>query len=168
MSSKQTARIIANWDTTFPQEPPRWYDEYIHRFAPIVINWPQQPMTDRCFVDGANTSPASAVPIDVRGVALYKPPAVDEGAQAYAVAPLEDGAVCLWDVRGSTARRKGSIIAQSKAGLLWEDIPTHGHSRRSTITDPGILESVTVDNHHGTAFFAIGHGRLRRLGFSGG
>ncbi|KAH7027449.1 uncharacterized protein B0I36DRAFT_327104 [Microdochium trichocladiopsis] len=155
LSGKQHARVIANWDTTFPQEDPRWYDEYIHRFAPIAVNWPQQPMTK----DGSGgTAAGCAVPIDVRGLALYRPPSpAGDGAHAYAVSPLEDGSVCLWDVKGSDVRRKGSIVTQSKAGMLWEHVPPHGYPRRSTVTDPGILESVSLDDHRGIAFFAIGH-----------
>ncbi|KXJ91515.1 hypothetical protein Micbo1qcDRAFT_163270 [Microdochium bolleyi] len=150
LSTKQHARVIANWDTTFPQESPRWYDEYIHRHAPVVVNWPQQPMTE------GKTATAGSVPIDVRGLALYRPPS--EAHAAYAVAPLEDGSVCLWDVKGGSAtRKKGAIAAHSKAGLLWEHVPPHSYPRRSTITDPGILESVTVDDQRGVAFFAIGH-----------
>lgn len=174
LSTRQQARIIANWDTTFPmsREPQRWYDEYIHRHAPVVVNWPQQPTTTTTTTTAAAagefavTAAAGSVPVDVRGLALYRPPA--EARAAYAVAPLEDGSVCLWDVKGgsgvssssSSSKRKGAIVAHSKAGLLWEHVPPHSHPRRSTVTDPGILESVAVDDHRGIAFFAIGNGKL--------
>ncbi|KAI1815213.1 F-box domain-containing protein [Poronia punctata] len=141
---KEHSRIAANWDPTFPNEQTNWYHEYIQRHAPMVTSWFQRPQIDQGAVEN---------PVDVRGVALYRPSAVEH--DLFAVSPLDDGSVCLWDVKG-TKGRKGSILSKSKPGLLWgiKDI-THVDIANTPI-DKGIIECVSVDSHRHAAFFAVG------------
>lgn len=154
---REYSRIVANWDPTFPGEKTNWYHEYIQRHAPITTNWFERP----CVVeDDAVQSRTMASQlediIDVRGVALYKPSQFEN--QLFAVSPLEDGSICLWDIKG-TNRRKGSILSRSRAKLLWDaqGISPVDISRRSI--DRGIVECVSVDSQRHTAFFAVGNSK---------
>ncbi|KAI0533815.1 hypothetical protein GGR58DRAFT_516615 [Xylaria digitata] len=142
---KEYSRIAANWDPTFPGEETDWYHEYIQRNAPMVTNWFERPQTPNGPLEDA---------IDVRGVALYKPYKTED--QLFAVSPLDDGSICIWDVKGSKAK-KGSILSKSRPGLLSH---AQGMSSRELSTqsiDRGIIECVSVNNQRHAAFFALGN-----------
>ncbi|KAH8682257.1 F-box domain-containing protein [Xylariales sp. PMI_506] len=137
-------RIAANWDPTFPGEKVSWYDEYIHRNGPIAVNWFEQPQIK----DGDMSDS-----IEVKGLALYNPGRC--GDELFAVSPLDDGSICLWDVNG-TRQRKGSMLAKSSPGLICLDPP--GASSRSRMVNIGITECVSVDSTRHRAYFAVqGH-----------
>ncbi|KAI0547141.1 hypothetical protein F4679DRAFT_575036 [Xylaria curta] len=141
---REYSRIAANWDPTFPGEKTNWYNEYIQRHGPVITNWFERPQSEG---PTANT-------IDVRGIALYRPSEAEN--QLFAVSPLDDGSICLWDVKGSKSR-KGSILSRSRSGLLWhpDGMPSLKKPIRSI--DRGIIECVSVDNHRHAAFFALGN-----------
>ncbi|KAI1202959.1 hypothetical protein F5X97DRAFT_286220 [Nemania serpens] len=134
---REYSRIAANWDPTFPGERTNWYHEYIQRHAPVVTNWFERPQTPKGSTEHA---------IDVRGLALYRPYELEN--HLFAVSPLDDGAICIWDVKGSKAK-KGSILSKSRPGLLW-----HARGVQESI-ERGIIECVSVDNHRHAAFFAV-------------
>ncbi|KAI0601428.1 hypothetical protein F4775DRAFT_449751 [Biscogniauxia sp. FL1348] len=140
---REHIRIAANWDRTFDSEGISWYDEYIHRNGPIAVSWFEQPQLK----DGSTTNT-----IDVSGVALYNPSSV--GHELFAVSPLDDGSVCLWDVKG-TRGRKGSILSKSGAGILCSDGPGTDLSKRSNMINIGVTECVSIDNHRHRAYFAV-------------
>lgn len=139
---------MENWDPTFPGETIAWYDEYIHRQGPIVVNWFQQPRIQDDVYDDI---------VDVRGMALYTP---DSGNSEYsadallAVSPLDDGSVCIWDVNG-LHKRKGAIVARSKPGILFIDGPDTDATKRSKRIDTGVTECISVDNQGHRAFIAV-------------
>ncbi|KAG7136807.1 hypothetical protein HYQ45_005743 [Verticillium longisporum] len=141
-------REIANWDPTFPGESVCWYDEYIQRNAPVTTSWLQQP----CIRDGSFEDL-----LDVRGVALYNPPG-DPG-NMLAVSPLDDGSICLWDVKGRRGR-KGAIVAKSAPGILHIDGP--GAVGRSRKIDAGVTECISVDSQGKRAFVAV-QGHLKEV-----
>lgn len=147
---RERARIMANWDPCFPSEPVSWYDEYLLRHGPIVVNWMQLPRT-------ANLSSGHFV--EARGVALYRPDNshLDGSCREtlLAVSPLNDGSVCLWDVNGTQTGKRGSIVAQSRPGILFIDGPDADNKRRSKRINSGVTESVSVDSLHHRAFFAV-------------
>lgn len=126
-------KITANWDPSFPGETINWYDEYIHRNSPIAVSWFERPqLRDGGLKDN----------IEVKGVAVYQ----HGDEEVFAVSPLDDGSVCLWDVKGSRpGNKKGSILQQSKAGLL------RMNSSRSPYLS---ADCVSIDNSRGRAFFA--------------
>lgn len=140
---------MANWDPSYPSEKVDWYDEYIQRHAPIVVNWLQQPQIK----DGAESAA-----IEARGVALYYPDNPDrepyKPETIFAVSPLDDGSVCLWDITGARGR-KGAIYTKSKPGILFIDGPTADNSSRSKRVDSGVTECVSVDSVRNRAFFAV-------------
>ncbi|GKT64803.1 F-box domain-containing protein [Colletotrichum tofieldiae] len=140
----QRYKDMANWDPSFPTEPVFWYNEYIQRYAPVTTSWLQQPKIR----DGNEEDT-----LDVRGMALYTPNR--ENNELLAVSPLDDGSVCLWDVKGSRGR-KGAMVATSPAGILYLDGPqTMGRSRK---IDTGVSECISVDSFVDKAFVAVqGH-----------
>lgn len=141
--------MLANWDPSYPGENVNWYDEYIQRAAPITINWLQQPMLR----DGSESTY-----IEVRGVALYRPDNQGPSPQGletiFAVSPLDDGSVCLWDVTGAKGR-KGAVYAKSRPGVLYMNGPGADNSSRSKRIDSGVTECVSVDSKLHLAFFAV-------------
>ncbi|ROW07814.1 hypothetical protein VMCG_03552 [Cytospora schulzeri] len=145
----ERVRMVANWDPSYPGENINWYDEYIQRAAPITINWLQQPMLR----DGLESTD-----IEVRGVALYRPDDSGPNPQGletvFAVSPLDDGSVCLWDVTGARGR-KGAVYAKSRPGILYIDGPGAHNSSRSKRIDSGVTECVSVDSRLHLAFFAV-------------
>lgn len=146
---RERVRIMANWDPSYPSEKVSWYDEYIQRHAPIAVSWLQQPQIR----DGS-----LADVIEVRGLALYRPNRLPEhnGTRdvLYAVSPLDDGSVCLWDVNGTEGRR-GAVVSKSRPGILFIDGPSADNSRRSKRVDSGVTECVAVDSVRHRAYFAV-------------
>ncbi|KAI0008144.1 F-box domain-containing protein [Xylariaceae sp. FL0662B] len=140
---REHKRIAANWDPTFPNERINWYNEYIQRNGPIAVNWFEQPQVK----NGSMKNP-----IDACGVALYRPTASEH--ELFAISPLEDGSICLWDVRG-TRGKQGSVLSKSGPGLLSADGPGIDLSRRSKMVNTGVTECVSVDNQRNRAFFAV-------------
>ncbi|KAK6849524.1 Myosin-1 [Apiospora arundinis] len=135
--NQEIQKITANWDPSFPGETISWYDEYIHRNSPIAVSWFERPQVR----DGGLRDT-----IEVKGVAVYQ----HGDEEVFAVSPLDDGSVCLWDVKGTRpGKKKGSILQQSKPGLL------RMGSSKSPYLSP---DCVSVDNSRGRAFFAVqGH-----------
>ncbi|KAI1414946.1 F-box domain-containing protein [Hypoxylon sp. FL1857] len=140
---REQIRIAANWDPTFPNERVNWYNEYIQRYGPIAVSWFEQPQTQNGSLKDQ---------IDVSGAALYRPSS--NGNELFAVSPLEDGSVCLWDVKG-TRSTKGSILSKSSPGLLCADGPGADLSRRSKMINTGVTECVSIDSQKNLAFFAV-------------
>ncbi|OTA86428.1 hypothetical protein M434DRAFT_24202 [Hypoxylon sp. CO27-5] len=140
---REQIRIAANWDPTFPNERVNWYDEYIQRYGSIAVSWFEQPQVENGSLKDQ---------IDVSGAALYRPSSMAN--ELFAVSPLEDGSICLWDVNG-TRSRKGSILTKSSSGLLCADGPGADLSRRSKMINTGVTECVSIDNQKNLAFFAV-------------
>lgn len=142
----QELQDMANWDPTFPNERVSWYSEYIQRNGPTCVNWLQTPrIRDRGF----------EAMMEARGLELYYPYDGNDGVGAMlAVSPLDDGSICLWDVKG-TRGKAGSILATSKSDILFIDGPGSINTRRSKRVDTGVTECVSVDNHRHRAYFAV-------------
>ncbi|KAI2640931.1 hypothetical protein GGS21DRAFT_502362 [Xylaria nigripes] len=142
---KEYLRCAANWNPAFPGEKTDWYHEYIQRNASTTTNWFERARTP-------NSSTGDT--IEVRGVSLYAPSKVEN--QLFAVSPLEDGSICIWDVKGSMGR-KGSILSKSNPGLLWHAPTTSSIEKSINSIGTGIVECVSVDSQRHRAFFALGH-----------
>ncbi|OAA68200.1 f-box domain containing protein [Niveomyces insectorum RCEF 264] len=161
-AAAERVRIMANWDPTFPGETISWYDEYVQRNAPIAVSWFERPR--RGGGGGVppgnynNNNNAAANPVEAHGLALYRPDGMEEDT-LLAVAPLEDGSVCLWDVNGTLGRR-GAVVKQSRPGLLFLGVSAAAsmsadHGRLSPQVDFSVTECVSVDSQRHLAFFAV-------------
>jgi hypothetical protein len=136
-TERERFRLTANWDPTFPCENVDWYTEYIQRHGYIAVNWLEQP----CIKNGT-----SRVALGVKGVATYQPG--QHLDQLLAISPLEDGSVCLWNVKGAHCQT-GSIVSKSRPGILGLD------SSRRAIGNDGVTECISVDSIRGRGFFAV-------------
>lgn len=148
---------MANWDPTFPGERVSWYDEYIQRHGPTSVAWFESPHQ---YEGGERTL------VEARGLALYAPnDGFGNNGDMLAVSPLDDGSVCLWDVRG-TRGKQGGILAQSAKDILFIDGPGSGNTRRSKKVDTGVTDCVSVNHFGHKAFFAVQSRRYHRPQFS--
>jgi len=138
--SHERARILANWDPSYPNEKVNWYDDYIARHAPISTSWLQQPR---------NRESSGREYLEVRGMGLYTPPG--EASATRIVAPLDDGSICLWELRGP---QRGAIVARSKSGILSID-DTGPSSKRSNMISTGVTECVSIDSTFNRACIAV-------------
>ncbi|EFW99350.1 f-box domain containing protein [Grosmannia clavigera kw1407] len=144
--SRERFRIMANWDPVYPGEKVSWYDEYIQRNAPIVMNWFQLPRH-------SDSSSSKEVAVEARGVALYRPDGAD--GSLLAVSPLDDGSVCLWDVKG-TRGQAGAIVAQSAPGILFGGLLSDlGRATRRQRPQFTTTECVSVDSQRHLAFLSV-------------
>ena len=142
------ARAFANWDPSYRSEQPSYYEEFIHRHAPINVGWLHIPPLRA----GGVSEPNEAV-----GVGLLHD--TDSAASQYIVAPLDNGSVCIWDIE---ARKTGSVpsqgrlVGQSSLGLLsGTDTAKHSLSDiRALMTETGAVESVSIDNRRKRGYFA--------------
>lgn len=145
-------RALANWDPSYGLDRINWYEDYIHRHAPISLGWLQQPC--------ARVGNAGQL-LEARGLSVLTE-SIDKASenQPLVVAPLDDGSVCLWSLQHSESRHTyGSIIGQSEANLLgpMDDLSQKqsrqpSKSWRNTLA---VSQSVSVDNIRRTAFFAV-------------
>lgn len=143
----QERQDMANWDPTYPGEQVSWFNEYQQRSGPVCVNWLQTPRMQQW-------SRRHDL-VEARGVAMYSPYGGNDGlGTMLAVSPLDDGSVCLWDVRGTRGRR-GAIVARSKLDMLTLDGPGSQKGQRSPKVDTGIIECVSVNNNDHRAFFAV-------------
>lgn len=143
---RQEIQDMANWDPSFPGERLCWYSEYVQRNGPACVNWLQTPRIRERGVEAI---------IEARGMELYYPYGGNDGlGTMLAVSPLDDGSICLWDVKG-TRNKPGSILATSKSDILFIDGPGSQNTRRSKRVDTGVTECVSVDNHRHRAYFAV-------------
>jgi hypothetical protein len=173
------ATIMANWDPTYPGENLNFYQEYIHRHAPVTISWFQAAQDG--YRDRILSHEATGL-----GVLL------DEGNQIAqnVVAPLDDGSVAIWDAQYALSKQslhfqdklqlqssphtsirdridrsfdrptQGRIIARSSIGLLTGlgpdlDRETRLSQSRSLMTETGAVECVSIDSRQRKGFFAV-------------
>lgn len=132
---------MANWDPSYQAEKVDWYTEFIHRTAPICIKWFQKPLKE-----GGGTESL----LEVRGIGAHYLPGSEDLEMT--IAQLEDGSVCLWDV-------KGSIIGRSAEGSL------RGIGRKDSTC--GITDGISVNSDMNRAFIAVEQGGclgIRELG----
>ncbi|KAK4555899.1 hypothetical protein LTR86_007119 [Recurvomyces mirabilis] len=142
----QRVRALANWEPGYSDERLDYYEEFVHRHAPISLGWLDLPK--------ARTSDKEELR-EATGVGVLHDS--DEHVQ-HVIAPLDDGSICIWDVSErstTTAGGRGKIVAQSRSGLLTGQSPTATSDSRIIMTETGAVECVSVDNTHSKALFAV-------------
>ena len=143
----QRARALANWEPGYPGESIDYYEEYVQRHAAINVGWIELPnalTTDRHEFREAT------------GVGLLMDS--QDNSKEHAIASLDDGSVCIWDLSGRSQTRNGGggrLLAQSKAGLLTGKLPHATSESHAVMTETGAVECVTVDSPSRRAYFAI-------------
>lgn len=141
-------RALANWDPAYPNEHSDYYEEYVHRHAPINIGWLRIPS-----VSADDTSE----PNEVTGVGLLED--TQNGTPQHIVAPLDDGSICIWDVQARETGRppnQGNVAGRSAVGLL-SGIDSSKHALadiRAIMTETGTVESVSIDSWNKRGYFA--------------
>ncbi|GAB7355163.1 hypothetical protein MBLNU459_g5731t1 [Dothideomycetes sp. NU459] len=141
------ARALANWDPSYPLEKVNFYQEYIHRHAPINIGWLRLPRLTASEDQG--TSEAVGVGLLHGG----------RGDAEHVVAPMDDGSVCIWDIRTSDTPARtahGSLVAQSSQALLTgrRGKETTLAEARAIMTEVGAVESMSIDDVLKRGYFA--------------
>lgn len=147
-----TARGMASWDPTYPDEEVDWYGEYIARHAPLSMSWLEQPFSEQ---HGLREK------LETRGLGIFK-----DHDESMVVSPLDDGSVCVWNIGREDAppdSRIGRIMARSRPGLLSVNGPDCSTLQDSTMsrakmTSTGVVECVSVDRARNKAYFAVQSG----------
>ncbi len=149
MCLPKVMRSYANWDPLYQSENIHWYDEYIARHAVLSTSWLEQPTV---IIDGA------VMRREICGMAFRT-------GETQVIAPLDDGSVCLWDIRpfdGFHNSRRCQITARSKPGLLLASSSTYGAEKTSLgnadIAVPSVVECVSIDSTRNRGYFAVEKG----------
>jgi hypothetical protein len=139
----ERTRAMANWDPSYPEEKIDWYTEYVSRYGPVSMSY-----TEPVIADGQNR-------LESRGLGLY----ASQGHKK-ALAPMDDGTLCLWDISNERGKNgtssRGAVIARSKPGLLsTKSISADVSSPRASMASPSVVECVRVDSFHDKAYVAV-------------
>jgi hypothetical protein len=134
-------RAIANWDLTSELERVDWYSDYIARHATLAATWLDQGLS---------------TPQEVRGLAISK-------HSTRAFGPLDNGALCVWDV-GQTAagrlqnHRTFREISRSPTSILFEDRTRVGESstNKARLEFFGPTECIAINSDQQKAYVAVG------------
>ncbi|KXT08796.1 hypothetical protein AC579_2552 [Pseudocercospora musae] len=143
----QRQRAFANWEPAYPSERIDYYEEFIHRHAPIDVAWidlPNQHVSDRDELR------------EVTGIGLLRDQQ-DLGRET-AVAPLDDGSICLWDLSARSTDHSGGgarLLAQSKPGLLSGRSRSSLSESHTIMTETGAVECVSLDHGAGKGYFGV-------------
>ncbi|KAI6251462.1 hypothetical protein HI914_00361 [Erysiphe necator] len=144
--STEYFRILANWDPSYPSEKVDWYHEFIARNAPISLNWLEQPMS---MISNQKKY------LEVKGMGIISENDEDKESnctRGWVVSSVEDGSVCLWDIRDLSSERRetrGTIAARSREYLLSSNLSCSKKQFKTMAT-----ECVSVDSRTKKAYFA--------------
>ncbi|KAK5114016.1 hypothetical protein LTR62_003139 [Meristemomyces frigidus] len=142
----QRARALANWEPGYPEEKLDYYEEFVHRHAPINIGWLDFPQAQTSDKEKVGEATGVGVKYD------------SEEHIHHIVAPLDDGSICIWDASDrstTTDGGRGKIVAQSQSGLLTGREPAATAESHAIMTETGAVECVAVDNATNKALFAV-------------
>ncbi|KAL9116117.1 MAG: hypothetical protein Q9227_000486 [Pyrenula ochraceoflavens] len=140
-SFRSRTSAISNWDPAYVQgdttEKVDWYSEYVARHSQLSIKW---------------LAPDGHRGREARGMAT-----VNVNGTCNAIAPLEDGSLCLWRL-GNFDDGEVTNCATSTPGILFDSGTQHANSSKSTadrVVEFGdVSESVSVSSHLGRAYCA--------------
>nr|POE79780.1 hypothetical protein CFP56_07846 [Quercus suber] len=146
-SRNQRIRALANWEPEYPGERLDYYEDFVHRHAPISIGWLDLPKAAR--TDKAEFGEATGV-----GMLRYG----ETTGHHHLIAPLDDGSICIWDVsaRSTTGSGgQGELRAQSTSGLLTGQAPRDVARSHAIMTETGTVECVSIDDFSRKGYFAV-------------
>ena len=135
-------RALAQWDPSRPNHAVDFYQEFIQRHSPARLDWLQRP-----FETGSRTA------LEAMGVGTF----LGKGGVDKVVSPLEDGSICIWEMRSdSSPSERGRIVAQSPPILLSQVTGNNGSAAMArTQQEIGAIENVAIDSWTGRAYIAI-------------
>ncbi|KAI5287748.1 hypothetical protein KEM54_005772, partial [Ascosphaera aggregata] len=148
---RSASYLAAQWDPSYEGEEVDWYTEYVTRNAPISVEWLSSSGK------GSSCHENSAI----KGMALLRDTGLD--ASDRIISPLENGAVCLWDLNRSQSTEKcrcrGKVVGLSKPGILSSEQLRRADS--SVLKTPinefvAAGDLVSVDSKNAKAYIAIG------------
>ena len=142
----QRARSLANWEPGYPSERIDYYEEYIHRHAPVSISWLKIPT--------AQSSDKDAT-LEATGIGTINDSASHVNR---VVAPLDDGSICIWDLsprRMTTDSGRGNLVHRSRPGLLSGQPRDASSESHSIMTETGAVECVAIDSGARKGYFAV-------------
>ncbi|KAK0252334.1 hypothetical protein B0A54_14134 [Friedmanniomyces endolithicus] len=142
----QRARALANWEPGYPDERLDYYDEYVHRHAPVKVAWLDLPKAQASDKEEYREATGCAT-LDY-----------DDGNVNHLVAPLDDGSICIWDVSDRSTSMpggRGRLTAQSRPGLLTGMPPEDTSQSHIMMTETGAVECVSIDNTTKRGYFAV-------------
>jgi len=150
---KLRIRALANWEPSYPSERIDYYEEYIHRHASIApLGWLNH---------GTDPTSKSRPLQEATGVGIL----CEDGTEAasHAVASLDDGSVCIWDVRARETNgqnHKGDFVARSAPGILSTSTSNSSSGRslakiKTFMTETGAVECVSIDSNARRGYFAV-------------
>ena len=143
----QRHRALTNWEPGYPDEHLDYYEEYIHRHAPLNVGWLSLPK--------AQISDKEAQ-LEATGVGTLS--ASQNDRQDHVVAPLDDGSICIWDLSVRTTTESGGggkLVGQSKRGLLTGQPPDIASENHRIMTETGAVECVAIDSITQKGYFAM-------------
>lgn len=143
----EKARALANWDPAYPGERFNYYEEYIHRHAPISISWFEK------LKEGVGEEKEERVATGM-GI-LYEHNAC---IASKLVAPLDDGSVSIYDLRDTAGR--GRLLARSAPFSLTRhdnllDEEQNLFRSKAQMTETGAVECVSIDNGSQKGYFGV-------------
>lgn len=143
----EKARALANWDPAYPGEKIDYYEEYIHRHAPISVSWFEK------LKEGLGEEKEERVATGM-GI-LYED---DMSIASKLVAPLDDGSVGIYDLRNTAGR--GRLLARSSAFSLTGhdgqlDDEQNLSRSKAQMTETGAVECVSIDSGSQKGYFGV-------------
>ncbi|KYG46478.1 hypothetical protein M433DRAFT_106274 [Acidomyces richmondensis BFW] len=141
-------RAVANWEPSYPNESLDYYTEFIHRHAPIHIEWLDLPKSQ--------SSSGRDGPREATGLGTLAAEGSDD--IQHAVAPLDDGSICIWDLSARTVSYpggQGKLVGQSRSGLLTGRGPGQRPESHIIMTETGAVECVSIDSSKKKGYFAV-------------
>lgn len=138
-------RAQANWEPAYPGEQLDYYEEFIHRHAPVQLDYLPSPKAPGLDKEAQTTA---------TGVGL-----LDAGyGSHHVIAPLDDGSICVWDTSGRTTKTYGGggkLVGQSRRGLLSGQTSEATSESHTIMTETGAVECVAIDSHAHKGYFAV-------------
>ena len=134
-SSKSTTQGVLRRDPSEISDV-NWREEYVARHAPLSLGWLKTPASE------------TEHNLEVRGIALYK-----KDESQFLISPLENGAICLWDLDGQESASNPVISAPIRSeGTNFGSKDASDYERYA----PTIVEGVSVDQFRQKVFVASG------------
>ncbi|KAG8624402.1 hypothetical protein KVT40_007469 [Elsinoe batatas] len=145
-------RYLTSWDPRYPGEELDYYQEYIHRHAPIApVTWLDFPR-DR--INGTAWDHVAT------GIGMLRD--VDGQVQQM-VTPMDDGSIAMWTVDTRTdadTQAEVRLTTRSSSGLLTGlaegmDRASVATDSKTIMTEVGAVECVSIDAMHKRGLFAV-------------